>query len=117
MCDVCINKPYKIGVSAVFIDTISNQCTEWYNEHDRSETDIFKVNLSIVATKPLISSYVSRGVARLKAPEIKESIALCVKKEGLLDIARLQETYERALSVLVETMLLLSQRRLKSKKI
>ena len=33
---------------------------------------------------------------------MKESIAQCVKKEGLLDIARLQETYERALLVLID---------------
>ena len=38
----------------------------------------------------------------MKTPEMKESIAQCVKKEGLLDIARLQETYERALLVLVD---------------
>ena len=102
VCDVCINKPYKNGVAAVFIDTISSQYTEWYNGSDRLDTDIFKVNLSIGATKPLISSYVNGGVARLKTPEMKESIAQCVKKEGLLDIARLQETYERALLVLID---------------
>ena len=100
--DVCINKPYKNGVAAVFIDTISSQYTEWYNGSDRLDTDIFKVNLSIGATKPLISSYVNGGPARLKTPEMKESIAQCVKKEGLLDIARLQETYERALLVLID---------------
>jgi hypothetical protein len=33
---------------------------------------------------------------------MKESIAQCVKKEGLLEIARLQETYERALLVLID---------------
>ena len=38
----------------------------------------------------------------MKTPEMKESIAQCVKKEGLLDIARLQETYERALLVLID---------------
>ena len=102
VCDVCINKPYKNGVAAVFIDTISSQYTEWYNGSDRLDTDIFKVNLSIGATKPLISSYVNGGLARLKTPEMNESIAQCVKKEGLLDIARLQETYERALLVLID---------------
>ena len=61
VCDVCINKPYKNGVAAVFIDTISSQYTEWYNGSDRLDTDIFKVNLSIGATKPLISSYVNGG--------------------------------------------------------
>ena len=38
----------------------------------------------------------------MKTPEMKESIAQCVKKEGLLDIARLQETYEHALLVLID---------------
>ena len=75
VCDVSINKPYKNGVAAVFIDTISSQYIEWYNGHDRLDTDIFEVNLSIGATKQLISSYVIGGVARLKTPEMEESIA------------------------------------------
>ena len=66
MCDVCINETYKNGVAAVLIDTISSQYTECYNGHDRLDTDIFKVNLSIGATKPLISRYVSGGGRKIE---------------------------------------------------
>ena len=64
VCDVCINKPYKNGVAAEFIDYLSTKYTDWYNSTERDEESIFKVNLSLGVTKPLISSYVSRGISQ-----------------------------------------------------
>jgi len=63
---------------------------------------IFRVNLSSGATKPLIPSYVSRGIKNIKTPGMKEAIAHCFQKEGLLEEARLPATYQRALLVLTE---------------
>ena len=48
----------------------------------------------------MIPSYVTRGISRLETEAMKESITKCFKKEGLLDEARLQSTYERALRLL-----------------
>jgi len=59
-----------------------------------------KVNLSTGATKPLISGFVAEGMRNLKTAAMKESIAQCFKREGLLDEARLLENYERACIVL-----------------
>jgi len=87
-------------VAAEFIDYLSTKYTEWYNSPERDEESIFKVNLSLGVTKPLIPSYVTRGISRLETDAMKESITKCFKKEGLLDEARLQSTYERALRLL-----------------
>ena len=54
VCDVCINKPYKNGVAAEFIDTISIKYNEWQSNRDEEDDGIFRVNLSSGATKPLI---------------------------------------------------------------
>ena len=100
VCDVCINKPYKNGVATEFINTISNLYTKWFDSIDREELDIFKVNLSTGATNPLISGFVAGGMRNLKTTAMKESIAQCFKREGLLDEARLLANYERACIVL-----------------
>jgi len=89
VCDVCINKPYKNGVEAEFIDYLSMKYTDWYNSPGRDEESIFKVNLSLGVTKSLIPNYLARGISRLETEEMKESIVKCFKKEGLLDEARL----------------------------
>jgi len=59
------------------------------------------VNLSSGVTKPLIPSY-SRGIKSIKTPAMKEAIAHCFQKDGLLEEARLPATYQRALLVLTE---------------
>jgi len=50
---------------------------------------IFKVNLSVGVTKPLIPSYVAREISQLETEAMRESIVKCFNKEGLLDEARL----------------------------
>ena len=102
VCDVCINKPYKNGVAAEFIDTISNKYNEWQSNRDEEDDGIFRVCLSIGATKPLIPSYVGRGIRAIKTPAMKEAIANCFQKDGLLEEARLPATYQRALLVLTD---------------
>jgi len=103
VCDVCINKPYKNGVAIAFVDGISGKYAEWYNSKSEDD-DIFKVDLSIGATKPLIPGYVARGISNLKTDAMKESIAQCMKNQGLLDEARLEASYQRALRVLQDTV-------------
>jgi len=78
--------------------------TDCYNDPERDEESVFKVNLSLGVTKPLIPSYVARGIklSQLENEAMKESIIKCFKKEGLLDEARLQSTYERAIRLLGE---------------
>jgi len=106
VCDVCINKPYKNGVAAEFIDTISNKYNDWQSSRSADDDNIFRVNLSTGETKPLIPAYVTRGISSIKTPAMKESIAKCFQKEGLLSEARLAETYQRALLVLTEAIVI-----------
>jgi len=47
-----------------------------------------------------------RGIRSVKTPAMKESIAICFQKDGLLSEARLPETYQRALSVLTEEIVI-----------
>ena len=61
----------------------------------------------------MIPAYVTRGIRSIKTPAMKESIANCFQKEGLLSEARLAETFQRALSVLKEHV----PRKLKLRKI
>lgn len=106
VCDLCINKPYKNGVAAEFIDTISNKYNDWQSSRREDDDGIFRVNLSTGETKPLIPAYVMRGIRSVKTPAMKESIAICFQKDGLLSEARLPETYQRALSVLTEEIVI-----------
>ena len=76
---------------------------EWYNSKSEDD-DIFKVDLSIGATKPLIPGYVARGISNLKTDAMKESIAQCMKNQGQMDEARLEASYQRALRVLEDTV-------------
>ncbi len=76
---------------------------EWYNSKSEDD-DIFKVDLSIGATKSLIPGYVARGISNLKTDAMKESIAQCMKNQGLMDEARLEASYQRALRVLEDTV-------------
>ncbi len=105
VCDVCINKPYKNGVAAEFIDTISNKYNEWQSNRNEEDDGIFRVNLSSGVTKPLIPSYVSRGSRNIQTPAMKEAIANCFQKDGLLEEARLPATYQRALLILTEALI------------
>jgi hypothetical protein len=95
-----MNKLYKTGVASVFVDTIASKYAELVNYNI---DDLFKVDLSTGAIKPLTSGYVSRGVRNLKTDAMVESIAQCMKNHGLLDEARLETTYQRALRLLGES--------------
>ena len=68
VCDVCINKTYN----------------DWQSSRREDDEGIFKVNLSTGETKPLIPANVMLGIKSVKTPAIKESIAICFQKEGLL---------------------------------
>ena len=52
--------------------------------------------------KPVIPSFVDRGVSALKTEAMKTSIANCFHAEGLVGIARLEETFQRALTFIQE---------------
>jgi len=93
-------------VATEFIDTISNKYNDWQSSRSEDDDNIFRVNLSTGETKPLIPAYVTRGISSIKTPAMKESIAICFQKEGLLSEARLPETYQRALSVLAEEIVI-----------
>ena len=97
VCDVAINKPYKNGVTAKFVDYVTSEFYRWSIDSTRSPGEIFKLNLAGSAMKPLIPSFVSSGIERVSSEHMQQTIKTCFLNEGLLGIALLPETYQRAL--------------------
>ena len=58
---------------------------------------IFKINFASSLMKPVIPSFVDRGVSALKTEAMKTSIANCFQAEGLVGIARLEEIFKEHL--------------------
>jgi hypothetical protein len=63
--DVVVNKPYKNGVAAGFTDYTSKLYEEW-KRTKTDEDDCFKMNLALSSMKPLIPSFVERGINAIK---------------------------------------------------
>ena len=75
VCDVVINKSYKNGVNAAFIDYVSTEFNLW-QESEKDDDDIFEINLAISVMKPLIPAYVLRGIQALKTDAMKGLLIL-----------------------------------------
>ena len=99
ICDVILNKPFKNGVKDEFVEYVSMEFANWYNQRENDQ-DVFKINMALSAMKPLMPTFVARGIARLETPEMKEAIRKCYQEEGLLRVAMLPETYEAAVAAL-----------------
>jgi hypothetical protein len=98
--DAVANKPYKNGVANAFIDYASKQYEEW-NRTKADDDDCFRLNLSIGVMKPVISSFVTRGLDALKTNDMKAAIKKSFYENGLVGSAKLQSTYTRALATAV----------------
>ena len=96
VCDVVVNKPYKNGVSAAFIDYVSEKFGEWHSRADRAADEVFILDMNSSALKPQIPSYVLRGVERITTANMANAIKKCFQEEGLVALARLEETRARA---------------------
>ena len=74
---------------------------EW-NRTKANDDEFFRLNLSIGVMKPVIPSFVTRGLDALKTDEMKTAIK---KKsfydDGLVGSAKLQSTYIRALAIAI----------------
>ena len=99
ICDVILNKPFKNGVKDEFVEYVSIEFANWYRQRENDQ-DVFKLNMALSAMKPLMPTFVVRGIARLETPEMKEAIRKCYQEEGLLRVAMLPETYEAAVAAL-----------------
>jgi len=95
VCDVVVNKPYKNGVTSAFVDHCSAQYDNWKSLNNPSS--VFSINLAMSAMKPLMQTFVDKGLATLTAQRMQECIKACFLKEGLVELARGDETYQRAL--------------------
>lgn len=71
---------------------------------NKLENDSFLMNLVGSEMKPLIPSYVLKGIQRLQTEEMKEAIKNCFQSEGLLSIARDPATYARVLTTLPQNI-------------
>ena len=105
VCDLVVNKPYKNGVTDAFIDYLSDQFKEWYaNRNINTTAEMFHVNLAASVMKPLLPNFVKRGIAALKTPAMRNVITNSFLKDGLVAIAKLPETYHRALVAFPEVI-------------
>ena len=96
LCDVILNKSYKNGVIDAFVDYLSEQFI-WADTPDRDIiNDVFTINLALSVMKPLIPSFVGRGLAAISAEHMIEPIRTTFQENCLLRIARLPETYAMA---------------------
>lgn len=96
VCDVVVNKPYKNGVTAAFVDYVSNEYIVWNNCIDRTSDDLFILSMKSSVMKPLIPSFVTLGIKCLKTEKMKTCIQNCYNKEGLVGVAKQNETFQRA---------------------
>ena len=75
LCDVILNKSYKNGVKDAFVDYLSEQFRIWADTPDRDIiNDVFTINLALSVMKPLIPSFVGRGLAAISAEHMIEPI-------------------------------------------
>ena len=82
-------------MAAGFVDHCSAEYENWKARNDPNS--LFTINLSMGVMKPMMQSFVGRGLDAIKTPAMKECIKACFKKAGLLDLAREEETVARAL--------------------
>jgi len=104
ICDVIINKSYKNGVTLGFVDYVSNLFIVWINQANNNPDTIFMLNFAGSVMKPEIPNFVARGINALKTDVMKSAIAKCFREEGLLNIARKEETYQRAVTALARNV-------------
>ena len=97
------NKPFKNGTKNAFVDYLSNEFTDWAATPNRDiVNDVFTINLALSIMKPLLPTFVEKGLAALKTESMKIAIRECFQNQGCLRIARLQETYALATAELTE---------------
>jgi hypothetical protein len=101
LCDVILNKSYKNGTKNAFVDYLSEEFIAWTQTPNRDMlNDVFTINLALSVMKPLLPTFVSRGLASINAEHMREPIREAFQDQCLLRIARLPETYALAVAEL-----------------
>ena len=101
LCDVILNKSFKNGTKNAFVNYLSDQFIIWAETPNRDiVNDVFTINLALSVMKPLIPTFVGKGIAALKENHMVDAIRETFQDRCLLRIARLQETYALATAAL-----------------
>ena len=85
------------------MDYLSEQFIAWAQTPNRDmSNDVLTISLAISVMKPLLPTFVNRGLAAINAEHMKEPIREAFQNQCLLRIARLPETYSLACAELPE---------------